>query len=128
MPTTPQLPDLHCAAAAVDAVDINDAIVRFVASYQPCSFTELADFFVELPPSGPTNAAHLAALRRRLAGLVAGGRLAPTAPMRIGARAYGPRRARYRLACASAIAPVVPSVSPPVAPSVTPSVNPPQRS
>lgn len=99
--TTPAAPDVAYGTFPhnpAELVDINDAIVRYVAIYQPCNFTELVEFFTELPADGPMNSAHLLALRQRLTYLCATGRLTHMSPTRVGARGYGPRRARYILA------------------------------
>lgn len=77
---------MHTAPATPAPIDINAAIVRYVAGHQPCRFAELAELFTEPPPSGPVNRAHLQALTARLIALCACGQLQRLAPPRFTAR------------------------------------------
>ena len=100
MPAAPLLAAGHAPTAAAP-VDINGAIVRFVAQHQPCAFKELAELFVEPTPSGVVNAGHLLVLQQRLRPLCASGRLARTAPVRRSAAGRRMRPGRYIVAASA---------------------------
>ena len=77
------------------AVDIDEAIVRYVERHQPVPFGELAEYFVDAPSHAPVTESALATLHARLGQLCAAGRLARLRAPRLNRRGTHRRRGRY---------------------------------
>jgi hypothetical protein len=79
---------------ALAAVDLDAAIVRYVAAHQPCAFADLADLFVDAPAHAPVCNSALQTLKTRLHGLCAAGQLGTTRRARLDRRLSRQGRAR----------------------------------
>lgn len=79
-------------ATAPVAVDIDAAIVRYVAQHQVVRFMELAELFAEAPAHGAVTDTCLQALHARLLALCTAGRLARLPEPRLRSRRGTPRR------------------------------------
>lgn len=77
--TNPATAQLRAPGAPITGydLDINAAIVRFVAQHGPRTFTQIGEVFLPAPAAG-CNAEHVRSLKRRLNFLTATGALQRT--------------------------------------------------
>lgn len=97
------------------AVDLDAAIVRYVAANQPCAFGELAELFVDAPAHAPVCNSALQALQQRLDALCTSGHLGRSRRAQMDRRLSRRGRARNQVVFITASHPTHQPTATPVA-------------